>query len=176
MASFVSQHLMDEMVKEFKANPYAFISSFNGVTVADMGELRRNLSTVAKRSLVVKHSVARKVFESLQLGDAAKFFKDNVLVTLGDKEPQEISKKLTEFSKVNNKFLPRAVVFEKKVYDEAYIQTLSKLPTRKELLTQVVVRIKSPISGFVLTLNQLLRGVAVAINEIKKKKEAAALA
>ena len=63
------------------------------------------------------------------------------------------------------------ILFEDKVYDQEFVKQLSKLPSRQELLTQVVVRVKSPISGFVLTLNQLVKGVVVALNEVKKKKE-----
>jgi len=173
MPSIVQELMLKEMVKEFEKNPYAFISSFQGLAVSDLFELRRNLEKVAKRSLVVKHSLVKKVFSSLSLPEADKFLKNNVLVTLGDKEPQAISKTLVDFAKTNEKLVPEGVVFEKKVYDRAYVKILAQLPSRHGLLTQVAVRIKSPISGFVITLNQLLRGLAVALNEIKKKREGA---
>ncbi len=173
MPSLVQDKMMKEVKKEFEANPYAFISTFQGVAVADISDLRRNLEKVAKRSVVVKHSIVRKVFSDLQLEGADKFLKNNVLVTMGDKEPQMISKTLVDFAKKNEKFLPAGVVLDGRVYDKAYVKVLAQLPSRHELLTQVVVRVKSPISGFVLTLSQLLRGFVVALNEVKRKKELA---
>ncbi len=176
MPSLVQDKMMKEVKKEFEANPYAFISSFQGIAVADLSDLRRNLEKVAKRSVVVKHSIVRRVFSDLQLEGADKFLKNNVLVTLGDKEPQIISKALVDFAKKNEKFLPEGVVLDRKVYGKEYVKVLAQLPSRHELLTQVVVRVKSPISGFVLTLSQLLRGFVVALNEVKRKKELAASA
>jgi large subunit ribosomal protein L10 len=97
-------------------------------------------------------------------------------MTLGSRDPQEISKAIVEFAKTNQRFVPRGVVFEGKAYGADFVKSLSKLPSRRELLTQVVVRIKSPISGVVLTLGQLMRGLVCALNEIKNKKSVATAA
>lgn len=166
--------MLEEIKREFEANPYCFISSFQGLTVADYSDLRRGLEKVSNRSLVVKHALVRKVFSSLNLTEAEKFLKGSVIVTFADKEPQLISKTVFDFAKTNQKFSPVGVVLDHKVYDESYIKQLAKLPSRQELLAQVVTRINSPITGLVLTLGQLIRGLAVALNEVKKKKETAA--
>jgi large subunit ribosomal protein L10 len=171
MPSMVKEIMMKEVAQELERNPYAFISSFESLAVADLSDLRRNLEKVAKRSLVVKHSIIKKVFLGLHFTEAEKFLKANVLVTLGDKDPQVISKALVDFAKANERLVPEGVLFEKKVFGREYIQSLAQLPSRHELLTQVAVRVKSPISSFVITLSQVLRGLAVALNEIKRKKE-----
>lgn len=173
MASIIKQSMLEEITKEFEKNPYAFISSFDALPVADLFELRRSLEKVSKRSMVIKHTIAKRAFETLQLQGAEKFFRGQILVTVGDKDPQAISKTLVDFAKTNNKFSPQGVVFERKLYDQGFVKSLAQLPSRQELLTQVVVRVKSPISGFVSVLGQLVRGFVVALNEVKKKKEAA---
>ena len=173
MPSIVREIMLKEIERELSSNPYAFISNFENVPLDQLSELRRALGKVAKRSLVVKHSLARKAFEKMAFGEVDSFLKGHVLITFGDGAPQVISKAIVDYAKKNEKFVPRAVVFEKKLYDQAFIKSLAALPSRQELLTQVVVRIQSPISGFVMTLNQVLRGFVVALNEIKKKKESA---
>ncbi len=173
MPSLAKEIMYAEITREFKENPYIFISAFQGLTVADFSDLRRNLEKVSHRSMVVKHSLAQKVFSEIKVGDVSAYLKKSVLVTLGRKDPQNISKVILDFSKTNDKFASAAVVFESKVYGQEFVKRLAQLPSRKELLTQVAVRVKSPITGLVLTLNQLVRGVVVALNEIKKKKEAA---
>jgi len=174
MASAVKEIMLKEIERELAASPYAFISNFDSFPLEVLGELRISLSKVATRSLVVKHSLVRKAFSNLELGEVEPFLKEHVLITFGEGAPQAISKAIVEFAKKNEKFVPRAVLFEKKLHDEQFVKALAALPSRQELLTQVVVRMKSPISGFVMTLNQVLRGFAVALNEIKKKKENAA--
>lgn len=171
MPTIVKELMMKEMVNQFEANPYAFISSFEGLSVADLSDFRRTIEKVAKRSLVVKHSLARKVFEGRKVTSAEKLLKGSVVITFGDREPQAISKAIVDFAKGHEKLVPNGVIFENQVYDYEFVKGLAKLPSKKELLTQVVVRMKSPISGLIITLNQLVRGVVVALNEIKKQKE-----
>ena len=173
MPSFVKEIMMKEFARELEASPYAFISNFEGLAVADLSDFRRNVEKVAKRSMVVKHSFAKKIFSELKIETAEKFLKGSVLVTLGDKEPQAISKAIVEFAKSHQKLVIAGAVLERKVYDQEYVKQLAKLPSRHELLTKVAFGVKAPISGFVITLGQILRGFVVALNEIKKKREAA---
>ncbi len=172
MPSLVRQHMLDEIRKEFDANPYAFITSFEKATVADSADFRRALEKVSSRSLVIKQTLAKKVLLDMKCETAEKYLKGSVLVTFGDKDPQNISKAIVDFVKTNKKFGVGGVVFESQVYDSEFVNQLAKLPSRHELLTQVVVRVKSPISGFVMTLSQVLRGLVVVVSEIKKQREA----
>ncbi len=162
---------MREISREFENNPYAFILNFEGLSVADISDFRRTVGKVASRSLVVKHSLAKKVFAHQNCSTAEQFLKGQILVTFGKKEPQAISKTIVEFSKTHEKLVPAGVIFEDQVYGQEFVKRLARLPSRQELLTQVAVRIKSPISGFVLTLGQMMRGLVCALHEVKKKKE-----
>jgi len=172
MPSAAKEMMLQEIEQEFGENPYAFISSFQGLTVSDLSDARRAISKVAKRSMVVKHALAKKVLEKRKFNEAEAFLKGSVILTFGDAEPQAISKALVKFSQDNKNFSPLGVIFEDKVHNDAFVKQLATLPSREELLTQVVVRVKSPISGLVMTLSQLVRGLAVALSEIKKQKEA----
>ena len=173
MPSLVKELMMKELAGQFEANPYAFICNFDGLTVADMSDFRRTVQKVSRRALVVKHSLARKIFTARKLDQAEKFLKGSIVVTFGASDPQNISKAIVEFAKTHEKLVPTGVIFENQVYDHVFVKQLAKLPSRHELLTQVAVRIKSPISGLVVALGQIMRGLAVALNEIKKMKEAA---
>ena len=174
MPSVVKELMMREIISQFNENSYAFLSRFDGMSVADLSDLRRSLEKVSKRSLVVKHSLAKKVFSETKLAGADQLLKGSILVTFGKQDPQLISKALVDFSKTNQKLVPTGVIFEKQTYGEDFVKRLAKLPSRKELLTQVVVRVKSPITGLVLTLGQITRGLVVALAAIKDKKAAAA--
>jgi len=173
MPSMVKEMMLKEIRENFEANPYTFISNFEGLTVADIVELRGSLEKSTKRSLVIKHTLVKKIFKERSYTEAEKFLNGSVLFTFCEKDPQMASKALMDFAKGNQKLVPAGVIFEGKIYDQAFVEQLSKLLSRQELLTQVVVRIKSPISGLVMTLGQVMRGVVVALNAIKQKKETA---
>jgi len=172
MPSFEKKLMFEEIVKEFEKSPYAFISNLNGVSVLDISEVRRNLEKVSRRSLMVKHAMARKIFTQFKVSGAEKYLSGSVVITFGDKDPQEISKKLVDFSKTNEKWKPAGVIFEGQVYGEDFVKQLAKLPSRKELLTQLVLRMNSPIQGFANVLGALTRNLVVALEEVRKKKAA----
>lgn len=172
MPSAANEFMFKEIGKEFKTSRYTFISNFEGLSVSVLSDLRQKLNKVSNRSMLVKHSLAKKIFEGIKVSEAEKFLKGSVLLTFSvQEEPQVVSKAIMEFSKANGKFFSSGVIFENKVYDAAFVKQLADLPSRHELLTQLVVQVKSPITGVVLTLNQILRGLVVALNEVKKLRE-----
>ena len=111
-----------------------------------------------------------------KVGGAEKYLSGSVILTFGDKDPQDICRALCEFSKTNEKWKSAGVIFEGQVFGEDFIKQLSKLPSRKELLTQLVLRMNSPIQGFANVLGALTRNLVVALEEVRKKKAAAGAA
>ncbi|MFA5158995.1 MAG: 50S ribosomal protein L10 [Candidatus Omnitrophota bacterium] len=172
MPSFEKKLMFQEIVKEFEKSPYAFISNLNGISVLDISEARRSLEKVSGRSLMIKHAMARKIFAQFSVAGAEKYLSGSVVITFGNKDPQEISKKLVDFSKTNEKWKPAGVIFEGQVYGEDFVKQLAKLPSRKELLTQLVLRMNSPIQGFANVLGALTRNLVVTLEEVRKKKAA----
>ncbi|HNX67925.1 MAG TPA: 50S ribosomal protein L10 [Candidatus Omnitrophota bacterium] len=176
MPSFEKELMFQEIIKEFEKSPYAFISNLQGISVLDISDARRGLEKVSRRSLMVKHAMARKIFAKFNVAGAEKYLNGSVVITFGDKDPQEISKRLVDFAKTNQKWKPAGVIFEGQVHGEDFIKQLAKLPSRKELLTQLVLRMNSPIHGFVNVLGALTRNLVVALEEVRKKKAAAGAA
>ena len=176
MPSIEKELMLREVVREFENSPYTFFSNFQGLSVSDLSDARRSLEKVARRSLVVKHSIARKIFEKFNFGDAEKFLSGSVVVTFGEKDPQDISKKIVDFSKNNKNWKSAGVIFEGQIHGDEFVKELAKLPSRNELLTQLVLRVKSPMAGIVNVLGALTRNFVIALSEIKKKKEAAGTA
>ena len=176
MPSLEKELMFQEIVKEFEQSPYAFISNLQGISVLDISDARRGLQKVARRSLMVKHAMARKIFAKFNVSGAEKFLNGSVVITFGDKDPQDISKKLVDFAKTNDKWKPAGVIFEGQIYGEEFVKQLAKLPSRKELLTQLVLRLNSPIQGFANVLGALTRNLVVVLEEVRKKKAAAGAA
>ena len=172
--SFSKQLIFEEIEREFSAGGNTFFNRFDRLTVQDMNELRRSLEKVARRTLVVKHSIVRKILEKMQLGEAAHFLEGSILVTFGAQEPQLVSKTLVEFVKSHESVQLKGLVLDGKVYEANYIRELARLPSRKELLTRLAIRMKSPIAGFVTTLGGVIRSLVIVLNEVQKKKAEAA--
>ena len=157
--SLAKKLMYDELAREFGDSKNFFFSRFERLNVTDMSELRRNLGKVSKRTMVVKHALAKKFFESSSLADAARFLKGSILVTVGGEEPQLVSKTLVDFMKGKESMELRGLVLDGKIYDGSFIKELAKLPSRKDLLGILASRMQSPIARFAMTLNSVLQSL-----------------
>ncbi len=174
MPSIDKEMMYQEIEREFEKSPYVFFSNFEKVSVSDLSKARAKMNASANRSMLVKHAMARKILKGRGVtANVESLLTGSVLLTFGDKEPQDISKGVVEGTKVSEKIKCSGVLFEGKLEGAEFVQQLSKLPSRHELLTQMVVRMNSPITGFVCVLANTMRGLVVALDQVRTKKEAA---
>ena len=80
------------------------------------------------------------------------------------------AKTIGEFAKTHEALKPVGGILEKKFIDAAKVITLSKLPSRNELLAKLLGSIKSPVSGLVNVLSGNLRNLVYVLNAIKNSK------
>lgn len=169
--SLGKQLILGELEKSLAQSEHVFFSRFDRLSVADISELRRNLEKVSRRTLLVKHTLAKKALKKLELSEAARFLEGSILVTLGEGEPQAISRTLVEFVKGHENVELKGLVLDGKIYEANSIKELAKLPPRHELLTRVATGMKAPIANFTLTLAALLRSLVTVLEEVRKQKE-----
>jgi len=171
MPSLEKKIMLRELTKKIQDRPYLFFAQFNKLTTGDMSGLRKNLLKTADSCVVVKNSLAVKIFEDLGIRDASKFLTGQIFVATCKNEPQKVSKIFVDFAKEKeDAFKIKGAIVEGQAYENDYVKELAKLPSKHELLTKVVVGVKSPISGFVLTLNALVRSFVVVLNQVAIKK------
>ena len=172
MPRYEKEVMLSELKGCLKDNSLIFFSAVNGLKVEEMNELRRALETKTNRALIVKNSIAEKALKDAGFnGEVSKYLKDVVLITFGDKEPQDISKAFVDFSKNHEKLSLRGAILDGKVVALEEVKELAKLPSREVLLGKVVGGINAPISGFVLTLSGLLRSFVSVLNQVAEKKK-----
>ena len=83
----------------------------------------------------------------------------------------EASKVLFNFTKDHVNLILAGGLLKDKLLSSKDIEALAKLPSREVLLTQAVMAIKSPITGFVFVLKGNLRKLVFCLEQIKQKKQ-----
>ncbi|MDD5085924.1 MAG: 50S ribosomal protein L10 [Candidatus Omnitrophica bacterium] len=170
MPSELNTKMLKETVERLKGNSCIFFGVFKGLPVSDFSELRRSLEKVSGRSFVVKNTIASLALKEIGAKEADSLLGGSIFLTVGSKEPQDISKVLVKFLAGRDTVELRGVFLDGKVYQTQYVKTLAKLPSRKELLASLAGGIRAPLSRFVCTLNGVARAFVVTLNEIKNKK------
>jgi large subunit ribosomal protein L10 len=149
-----------------------FIVKYSGISSADMSILRQILRDSGASLLVVKNSVAKRVLKESGKEGLSSSIEGPCGFVFTSVDAAAVSKALCAFAKSHEPLKIEAGYLSGKAINAAEIQSLSKLPGKDVLLAQVVTAMKSPITGFVMVLNQTLLKFVYCIEQIKQKKSA----
>jgi len=164
----VSENRIKNSLKESEA---VFIVRYSGVASPALCSLRQTLKGSRASLFVVKNSVARRALKDSGLESLVKSIEGPCAVVFIKDEPVAVSKSLFDFVKEHEQLKVEIGSLKNKVLEKKDIEAMSKLPSREVLRAQVVMTLNSPISGLVITLNQLLAKFVYCIDQIKQKRQ-----
>ena len=170
MPSFLKELMLEELVKSLQAKNYIFFAKHQGLSATDFVELRRKLEKVADKAVVTKNSIARLALKRVGIEDANGFIKGSILLAVSNRDPELVSKVLVEFAKGRDNFELGGAYLEGNIFSPESIRSIAALPPRQMLLASVACGLNAPICGFVNVLSQLMRSLAVCLNQIQKAK------
>ncbi len=147
-----------------------FFTNVDKVNVEKLAELRRSVKKSDGCGYVVKNRIAKIALEEMGMADAAQGLDGQVFVVTAPRDPQDISKELVDFSKEQESFEIQGVFIDGAYQSKTYVEDLSKLPSRQQLLASVVGGMKAPITNFVLGLGSLVKSLVVVLDQVSKKK------
>lgn len=157
--------------EKFKQSRGVVFARYMGLTVNEVQELRKQLREGENEMIVAKKSLVRLMLEGAGLkSEAVNDMDSGVAVIFGYADEVSPAKTLAEFAKKHEAVGFYAGVLDGEQIDAAKVTALSTLPSKQELLAQMVGSMKAPISGFVNVLGGNLRGLVNVLNQIKESK------
>jgi large subunit ribosomal protein L10 len=152
MKKELKQQIVEELTQEFTKDVSVFYADFKGQTVKDLEALRKTIREAEGKARVVKNTLARIAFKNN--GVDVDFEENNIFVWGEDQIT--LAKLLMKHATAHkNTFKIKGAVIEGEVKDAAYVEEVSKLPTKEELLGMVAFMMKAPIAKFAWGLNKL---------------------
>jgi len=153
MKKELKQQIVEELSKEFNSDVSVFYADFKGQTVKELEALRKAVREAEGKARVVKNTLARIAFKNN--GIEVEFEENNIFVWGEDQIT--LAKILTKHAKdYKDTFKIKGAVIEGEVKDAAYVEEVSKLPTKDELLGMVAFMMKAPIAKFAWGLQKLI--------------------
>jgi large subunit ribosomal protein L10 len=165
------ENMVKELTALFKENEAAIIVSFRNVDVNKFRQLKKSLSVSSVKFKIVKNSMARIAAKNAKLEYLAPLFEDTCAVGFcGEEALLASSGAFVNFSKENENFKIRGGSLTGDFMSLDGIKEFAMIPAREVLLAKAIGDIKSPISGFVGVLSNLVSGFIRTIDQIGKKK------
>lgn len=161
---------IDELKSFLNSAKSIVFSSYNGLTVAKMQDLRRKLRTVGASLLAVKKTLLKKAWDKMPEGADPAQMSGSIALAFGLEDEVAPAKVLAAFNKENEALKIHGGILENAFIGAEKVLALAKLPSKTELLALTVGTLQAPISGFVNVLAGGIRGLANVLNAIKSGK------
>jgi large subunit ribosomal protein L10 len=163
--------MVDDLAEKLQGLKNMVLVDANGLTANQATELRAQMREGKGKVRLLKNSVALHTFKKLGIGGFEKHLTGMTALVFGP-DPVTIAKKLVAYKeKHQGKGAVKAAVIEGKEEGAATIVTLSKLPSRPELLGQVLGLMQGVTVKFVSTLNEIPRSFVGTLQAIADKEK-----
>lgn len=169
---------LDEMKDRMNRASIAISADYRGLTVAQLTELRRALRPANVEVNVVKNRIAAMAAEQAGRPEIAQIFNGPTALAIGFGDPVEPVKLLTEHLRARRLNLTiHGGWMEGKILDRAEVESIATLPSREQMVADVVGKLQSPLYNFAGLLQSTMRNFAGLIdsraNQLEEQGSAA---
>lgn len=168
------EQTVSELSKLLTTGKAVVFSTYMGLTVKDFEDLRKQLRAEQVEIMVAKKSLLARALQDAKIeGVDAEALEGGVSIAVGLTDEVSAARILAAFAKTHPQVSLLGGVLEGKSVDAAMVKALASLPSKQQLLGQVVGTIAAPLSGFVNVLTGPARGLVQALNALAQKGQAA---
>lgn len=146
------------------------VTEYQGLTVAEMTDLRSRLRKEQVEYKVVKNRLAKIALREAGLDSMDEFLKGMKALAMGMADPVAPAKVLVPYAKDHEKLKIVAGLMDNRRLTAEQIEELSKLPTRDVLLGRMLGSLTSPVQRLAFALNQTVAKLVYAIDAVARKK------
>lgn len=153
---------VDNLTKDLQGVKSIVLVNYSGLNVSMQQDLKKRLSQVGGRMVVVKNTLLKRAIENAKMDKGlteTEILSGQTALVVADEDPvapiQVLGKFAKEFTSPDGETIPKFKVgiVENSFQDGAALTKISALPGREALLGQVLSTLMGPEYGLVGTLN-----------------------
>ncbi len=148
-----------------------FLADFTGLDVEKMTELRRKFRENGVTFQVVKNTLALKAARALEIDELEPHFKGPTALAVSTDDPTSPARVLIEFHKEHDKPQVKVGFVEGKILSPEEVKALASLPTRDQLISQVMQLALAPAQNFVSTLDAVASKLVRTVDAVRDGME-----
>ncbi|MFQ5747610.1 MAG: 50S ribosomal protein L10 [Gemmatimonadota bacterium] len=151
-----------------------YLADFTGLDVQALSALRSQLREEGAEILVVKNTLARRALEGLEYPDIDEHLKGPTALVLGTEDPVTPARVVKEFAREHeDRPVVKVGIVDRRPVSPEAVARLASLPRREVLLGSIAGSLTASVGGIAGILGGLMRDIAMMIEEVARKGEAA---
>jgi large subunit ribosomal protein L10 len=166
------QVILDGLTEKVKGAKSVVFAKFAKLGVRENEDLRKRLKAEGGEYYVAKKTLLNIAFKNNKQEVDFKTMDGQVAAIFGYQDEVAPAKILDVFRKEAEepKIFFLGGILENKFISKEMVESLAKLPSKKELYAKLVGSLNAPVSGFVNVLSGNLRGLVTCLKAIGDKK------
>jgi len=162
------EQLVDELGQIFESSGVVVVAHYEGLTVAEMQDLRARARDVDASVRVAKNKLAKIALEGKPCASIADHLTGMTVLTFSE-DPVAAAKVAQGFAKDNNKLVILGGAMGETALDVAGVKAVSEMPSREELIASIAGCIGAPASNIAGAIGAPASNIASIISTIEEK-------
>jgi len=163
--------VVEELGQIFASSGVVVVAHYTGMTVAQMQTLRAKMREVGGSVRVAKNKLAKIALEGqpgVGMGDLLK----GMTVLAFSEDPVAAAKVCEAYAKSNDKFVILGGAMGNAVLDQAGVKAVAAMPSREELIAQIVSCIGAPASNIAGAIGAPAANIAGILKTLEEREAA----
>nr|WP_174826871.1 50S ribosomal protein L10 [Ruegeria arenilitoris] len=166
------EKVVEELGQIFESSGVVVVAHYAGLTVAEMQDLRARARDAGGAVRVAKNRLAKIALEGKPCESMADLLTGMTVLTYSE-DPVAAAKVAEDFAKENQKFEILGGAMGENALDRKGVETVSKMPSREELIASIAGCIGAPASNIAGAIGAPASNIASILSTIEEKAEAA---
>lgn len=172
MPSDAKRAAVAELVQTFSGADRAVVSDYRGLTVADIGAVRRSLRDKGISYRVVKNRLARIAAEQAGRSELASLMDGPTALSMGGEDEVALAKGVLDAVRPYRTVVIRGAVIGANRLDGNEVTRLAALPGRDQLLSAIAGGLAAPLAVTAGLFDAPLRAMAGLFEALVQKNQA----
>ena len=162
------EQLVDDLSQIFESSGVVVVSRYEGMTVAEMQDLRAQMREVGGFVRVAKNKLAKIALEGKPCGSIAEYLTGMTVLAYSE-DPVAAAKVVDKFAKGNDKLVVLGGAMGDQALDPAGVKAVAGMPSREELIASIVGCIAAPASNIAGAIGAPASNIASILSTIEEK-------
>lgn len=148
-----------------------YFADLSKITANEISGLRMKLVSMNVRVKVVKNRLTKKALNASGINGVEDFLTGPTALIISYDDPLAAAKILKDYSKKNVELKIKGAFFDKTVYPADKFDYLASMPSKPELLSQLLGCLNGTITDLVFSLEAIMQQFVCGLDQIKSQKE-----
>ena len=165
------EKMVEELGQIFESSGVVVVAHYEGMTVAQMQDLRASMREAGGSVRVAKNKLAKIALDGKPCASIGKLLTGMTVLAFSE-DPVAAAKVAEKYAKANDKFVILGGAMGNAALDPAGVKAVASMPSREELIAQIVSCIGAPASNIAGAIGAPAANIAGILSTIEDKAAA----